>query len=36
MLMRDVNTGELQVYDIDNNEIIDSAFLGTIGLEWQF
>jgi hypothetical protein len=36
MLLRDVNTGEVQVYDIFDNEIVDSAFLGTIGLEWQF
>jgi hypothetical protein len=36
MLMQDVTTGELQVYDIFNNEIVDSAFLGTIGLEWEF
>jgi hypothetical protein len=36
MLLRDVNTGKLQVYNIDNNEIIGSAFLGTIDLEWQF
>ena len=36
MMLRDVNTGELQVYNIDNNEITGSAFLGTIGLEWQF
>jgi hypothetical protein len=36
MLMQDVTTGELQVYDIFNNEIVDSTFLGTIGLEWEF
>ncbi len=36
MMLRDVNTGDLQVYQIDNNEITASAFLGTIGLEWQF
>jgi hypothetical protein len=36
MLLRDVNTGKLQVYNIDNNQITGSAFLGTIGLEWQF
>jgi hypothetical protein len=36
MMLRDANTGDLQVYDIFNNEIVDSAFLGTIGLEWQF
>jgi hypothetical protein len=36
MILRDINTGDLQVYNIDNNEIIGSAFLGTIGLDWQF
>src|SRR5262245_55417440 len=36
MMLRNANTGELQVYDIFNNEIVDSAPLGTIGLEWQF
>jgi hypothetical protein len=36
MLLRDVNTGKLQVYNIDNNQITGSAFLGLIGLDWQF
>jgi hypothetical protein len=36
MILRDVDTGDLQVYQIDNNEITASAFLGTIGLEWEF
>jgi hypothetical protein len=36
MLLRDVNTGKLQVYNIDNNQITGSAFLGTIALNWQF
>jgi hypothetical protein len=36
MILRDVNTGDLQVYQIDSNEITTSAFLGTIGLEWEF
>src|SRR5262249_53941696 len=26
----------LEVYDIANNQITDSTFLGTVGLEWQF
>jgi hypothetical protein len=26
----------LEVYDIANNQITGAAFLGTIGLEWQF
>jgi hypothetical protein len=36
MLMRNTNTGDLELYDISNNQIIDSHFLGTIGLDWQF
>ena len=36
MILRDVNTGKVQVYNIHNNQITGSAFLGTIGLDWQF
>jgi hypothetical protein len=36
MIMRNVNTGGLQVYDLANNQITNSAFLGTVGLEWRF
>jgi hypothetical protein len=36
MIMRNTNTGGLEVYDIANNQITGAAFLGTIGLEWQF
>jgi hypothetical protein len=36
MILRDVNTGKLQVYNIDNNQITGSASIGTIGLDWQF
>jgi hypothetical protein len=36
MILRDVNTGNLQVYNIDNNQITASAFMGTVGLGWQF
>src|SRR5262249_35597642 len=36
MILRHVNTGELQVYNIDNNEITGSGATATIGLEWQF
>jgi hypothetical protein len=35
-MLRDANTGDLQVYDIFDNEIVDSAPLGMIGLQWQF
>ena len=30
------NIGGLQVYNISNNQITGSAFIGTIGLDWQF
>ena len=36
MLMRNFNTGDLRVYDISNNQIVDSHPLGTIGLDWRF
>ena len=36
MILRDANSGKLQVYNIDNNQITGSASLGTIGLDWQF
>ena len=36
MLLRNSNTGGLEVYDIANNAITNAAFIGTIGLDWQF
>jgi hypothetical protein len=36
MVMHNTNTGGLEVYDIANNQITGAAFLGTIGLDWQF
>jgi hypothetical protein len=36
LLLRNVNTGGLEVYDIANNQLTGAAFLGTIGLDWQF
>jgi hypothetical protein len=36
MLLRNSNTGGLEVYDIANNAITGAAFIGTIGLDWQF
>jgi hypothetical protein len=36
MLLRDANSGGLQVYDINNNQITGSAFMGAVGLNWQF
>jgi hypothetical protein len=29
-------TGGLEVYDIANNQITNAAFIGTVGLDWQF
>ena len=36
LMMRNTNTGGLEVYDIANNQITGAAFLGTIGLDWRF
>jgi hypothetical protein len=36
MLLRDANTGGLQVYNIANNQITGSTSIGTVGLDWQF
>ena len=36
MLLRNTSTGGLEVYDIANNQIINAAFIGTVGPEWQF
>jgi hypothetical protein len=35
MLLRNVNTGGVEVYDIHNNQIAGSNFMGTVGLNWQ-
>jgi hypothetical protein len=36
MLLRNSNTGGLEVYDIASNQITGAALLGTVGLDWQF
>jgi hypothetical protein len=36
MILRDSNSGGLEVYDINNNAITNAAFIGTVGLDWQF
>jgi hypothetical protein len=36
MLMRNISTGGLEVYDINNNQITNAVFIGTVGLDWQF
>jgi hypothetical protein len=33
--LRNVNTGQFEVYDIANNTITSAASLGTVGLDWQ-
>src|SRR5204862_7779890 len=35
MILRNSNTGGFQVYDISNNNITNSAFLGAVGMDWQ-
>jgi hypothetical protein len=36
MLLRNKNTGGLELYDISNNQITGAFFLGTVGLDWEF
>jgi hypothetical protein len=36
MLLRNVNTGGLMLYDISNNQITGTFFLGNVGLDWQY
>ena len=36
MLLRNVNTGGLMLYDIANNQITGTFFLGNVGLDWQY
>jgi len=36
VIMRNTNSGGLEVYNIANNQITGAAFLGTVGLDWQF
>jgi hypothetical protein len=36
MIKRNLSTVGLQVYDIRNNQIINSSPMGTVGLTWQF
>jgi hypothetical protein len=34
--LRNSKTGGLEVYDIANNQLTGAAFIGTVGLDWQF
>jgi Domain of unknown function (DUF4394) len=36
MILRNVNTAALQVYNITNNQITGSQPLGAVGVDWQF
>ena len=36
MILRNVNTGGVEVYNIANNQITGAAFMGTVGVDWQF
>jgi hypothetical protein len=36
MLLRNIQNGGLEVYDIANNQITGAAFIGTIGIDWRF
>lgn len=35
MVMRNNNTGELEVYDVSNNQITFAQSIGRVGLDWQ-
>src|SRR5271169_7170916 len=35
MMLRNVNTGVFELYDINNNTITSAAPIGQVGLEWQ-
>ena len=34
-MLRNVNNGAFEVYDIANNQLTGSASLGAVGLDWQ-
>jgi hypothetical protein len=36
MILRNVNNGGVEVYNIANNQITGANFMGTVGLNWQF
>jgi hypothetical protein len=36
LLLRNNKTGGLVLYDINNNQLTGAAFIGTVGLDWQF
>jgi hypothetical protein len=34
-VLRNVNTGQFEVYNIVNNQLVSAAGLGQVGLDWQ-
>jgi hypothetical protein len=34
-VLRNVNTGQFEVYNVANNQITGAALLGTVGSDWQ-
>ena len=34
-MLRNVNSGAFEVYDIANNQLTGAAPLGSVGLDWQ-
>jgi hypothetical protein len=35
LVLRNINTGAFEVYNITNNQITGAALLGTVGLDWS-
>jgi hypothetical protein len=35
LVLRNVNSGQFEVYDIANNQLAGAALLGQVGLDWQ-
>ena len=35
MLMRNINTGAFEIYDIGNNQITNATAMGQVGLAWS-
>jgi len=35
LVLRNVNTGQFEVYDIAGNQLVGAASLGAVGLDWQ-
>jgi hypothetical protein len=35
LVLRNVNTGQFEVYDIAGNTLVGAASLGAVGLDWQ-